>query len=284
MKAIGRSFAAALLLLLGTGVTAAEAAEATPWTGLPETEARLLAASSAVGTDARLTLGIEIRLAEGWKTYWRSPGDAGSPPRLDWGGSRNLASARMLWPAPKRFTAFDIDTFGYGDEVIFPILLTPETPGRALTVKLRVDYQVCKHICIPVTAELALELPAGPARETAHTAAIQRFRQAVPKPGGEGPIAIETVRLTGQPGAQTLEVTARSEAPLAGPDLIVEAPYPFYFDRPEVHLSADRRRAVLRLAVGGGKDAKSLAGTDLTLTLIDATGAGETRVVAGADD
>ena len=93
------------LFLFGPGDNGAGAAEATPWTGMPETQARLIAASSAVGSAPRLTIGFQIRLAQGWKTYWRSPGDAGMPPQLDWSESQNLEDAEILWPAPKRFTS-----------------------------------------------------------------------------------------------------------------------------------------------------------------------------------
>ena len=70
------------------------------------------------------------------------------------------------------------------------------------------------------------------------------------------------------------------EAP--GPDLIVEAPYPFHFGRPKVRLSEDRRQAWLSLSIGGGAPAKSLDGTSLTLTLTDRFDAIESRIVAGA--
>ncbi len=276
----GLGLAALLLTAVATG--AVVAAEATPWTGMPETSARLVAASSAVGQDPRLTIGLEIRLAEGWKTYWRSPGDAGMPPRLDWSDSANLEDAEILWPAPKRFTAFDIDTFGYGGGVVFPVHLTPAVPGRPVAIRLKVDYQVCKNICIPVAAELTLDLPAGPGRETAHAALIGRFERAVPKSSGNGPIAIESAVVVGDPGAQKLQVTARAERPFKAPDLIVEAPYPFHFGRPKVRLSEDRRQAWLSLSIGGGAPAKSLDGTSLTLTLTDRFDAIESRIVAGA--
>ena len=39
-------------------------------------------------------------LAEGWKTYWRMPGDAGVPPLFDWAGSTNVATIKVLYPGP----------------------------------------------------------------------------------------------------------------------------------------------------------------------------------------
>ncbi|HZT50629.1 MAG TPA: protein-disulfide reductase DsbD domain-containing protein, partial [Stellaceae bacterium] len=76
---------------------------ASPWFTTEQGEVRLIAAQGFVGEDAAIELGLEFRLKPHWKIYWRSPGDAGYPPRLDWSGSKNLAAAELAWPAPQRF-------------------------------------------------------------------------------------------------------------------------------------------------------------------------------------
>ena len=71
--------------------------------------------------------GVEITLAEGWKTYWRTPGDAGVPPLFDWTGSTNVAAIKVRYPAPiataqsrlPRPSATRI-------RVIFPVEVTPQ--------------------------------------------------------------------------------------------------------------------------------------------------------------
>ncbi len=64
-----------------------------------------LVAGSAGGADrTSLRAGIELRLATGWKTYWRYPGDSGVPPRFDFSKSTNVKSVTVRWPAPHRFT------------------------------------------------------------------------------------------------------------------------------------------------------------------------------------
>ena len=64
--------------------------------------ARLIAASSPA-KDGTLHAGIEIRLDQGWKTYWRYPGDSGIPPQFDFSASENVKAVTVLWPAPQRF-------------------------------------------------------------------------------------------------------------------------------------------------------------------------------------
>ena len=79
----------ALLLLLCLGAAAARA-EVTATT--PQTEVRLVSAVTAVGDLAQIPLGIQMVLKSGWKTYWRSPGDAGFAPTIDTAGSQNVAA------------------------------------------------------------------------------------------------------------------------------------------------------------------------------------------------
>ena len=83
---------------------------------------------------------------------------------MEWAGSRNVAAAEMSWPAPHRFSVFGLETFGYEDQVVFPIALRPQTPGQPIIVNAQVSYLACSEICIPRNAQLSLELPAGTPR------------------------------------------------------------------------------------------------------------------------
>ena len=67
--------------------------------------------------------GLKINLKPGWKIYWKNPGEAGLPPELDWSDVKNIKKVEFLFPAPKRFNFFGIETFGYENEVIFPIVI-----------------------------------------------------------------------------------------------------------------------------------------------------------------
>src|SRR5262245_23467106 len=110
---------AGALLCLAGGAAAADPA-ASDWFETDQGKVRLIAAETATGTQETLGLGLEFRLAPGWKVYWRAPGDAGLPPEIDWSGSRNLAGTEISWPAPRRFTAFNLETIGYEDAVVLP--------------------------------------------------------------------------------------------------------------------------------------------------------------------
>src|SRR5208282_5554319 len=88
---------------------AAAPALASAWAVTEQSRLRLLSAAAGTGEATELRLGLEFELEPGWKIYWRSPGAAGFPPRLDWAGSQNLAGVAMAWPRPTRFSVLGLD-------------------------------------------------------------------------------------------------------------------------------------------------------------------------------
>ena len=246
-------------------------------------EARLIAAVDAVGAAESVPAGLHIRLPGAWKTYWRSPGDAGYPPRLDLDGSINLAGHDMAWPAPHRFTLFGIDTFGYADEVVFPLTLTPEQPGEAMLMRGTLDLLVCTDVCVPAAFDLSLILPAGPGiadAEAAHL--IDRFADQVPQRDG----SVSGLAIDGLSAADpVLTVTATARDAFEQPDLFVEAGDRWAFARPEITLSDDGRRLTASIAATEQPAADaSLIGETVVVTLVDGrrTVEREAAVVEGA--
>ena len=152
---------ALLAMLSGSGEVRAAAGE---WQKSDFVEARLISAVEGTGQLDAVPLGVEVRLKEKWKTYWRSPGDAGLPPALDWAGSSNLKSASLAFPTPHRFTLFNHQTFGYKDHVVFPVLAGVTEAGRPLDLKAKFDILVCADICVPQTLDLSLAIGAGHAQ------------------------------------------------------------------------------------------------------------------------
>src|SRR5579883_1572070 len=156
---------------------------ASSWFETDQGKVRLIAATTAVGSAETVQLGLEFSLAPGWKVYWRSPGDAGLPPTIDWAGSENLAGAAFAWPAPRRFSAYGLATVGYADAVVLPIAARLATPGQPLHLAAALQYLTCKEICIPYDGKLTLDLPAGPASASPHADLIARYLARVPGDG-----------------------------------------------------------------------------------------------------
>ena len=264
-----RAFAFAAVAAAGLATAAGDAlAAASDWAAEEQVRVRLVSAGQTVAGPEAL-LGLEFDLQPGWKIYWRSPGDAGFPPSIDWTGSQNLASGEIAWPVPHRFSLFGLETFGYGDRVVLPVDAVPADPGQPLFLTASVDYLICEEICIPYQANLSLDLPAGPETRAPEAFFIESFNRQVPGRGAERGLSLESAALTGSLETPVLQVTARSETPFDTPDLLVEGPPGFTFAKPEVALSEDGRLATLSVATSTHLEQTVLEGKQLTLTVTD---------------
>jgi suppressor for copper-sensitivity B len=256
--------AAVLVLGWASGADAA----ATAWVGDGHAAARLITADEAVGSGSTVDAGLEIRLAPGWHAYWRSPGDAGIAPGVDWAGSENLAKAEIAWPAPTRFSQQGFETAVYNHRVVLPIALTLAQPGRPLSLHAQVAYAACAEICVPYSATLDLTLPAGVASPGPEAGLIAAARAQVPAGPGAAGIALRSASVAGRPDA-ALVVALHSEAtPFHAPDLFVEGIADGSPGRPVVEIGEGGRTARFTVPIRGA-DAAAIDGKSLALTLVD---------------
>ena len=190
----------ATLLVAASPATAAD--DASRWDGDARSAVRLIAGSAPAGKTAPLRAGIEIRLKPGWHTYWRYPGDAGVPPRFDFGGSQNVKAVEVLWPAPQRIAEESLVAIGYTGDVTLPLAVLPQNAAKPVVLRLKLDYAVCEKLCVPAEGKSELVLAGGPSsHDTALAAATARVPQKAAL--GQGPtVAIKSVRRedgTGRP-------------------------------------------------------------------------------------
>ncbi|WP_372024745.1 protein-disulfide reductase DsbD family protein [Tistrella mobilis] len=294
----GTAFRLGIMLAFAclTMVVPALAAEAPrgwigPWAEGQRSAVRLVAAPQTPDQAARgeLSLGLDFRMDPGWKLYWRSPGDAGLPPAIDAGASPSIADGQVTgvgiaWPLPERFTAFEtIHTYAYEKRVLLPVTAGLAAAAPAAPLRLRVDYQVCEALCIPVTADLVLDVPAGPADPLDRTAAeaeaaIAAARAAVPAVASDPAAAPFAAVSAGWIAAEgdapaRLVVEAKSDAPF-GPtaDVFIEGPDGFAFLPPEARRLDDGRRIRFVSDVAPPAADARLLGETVRLTLVDGTG------------
>lgn len=266
MAIMFRTFSAAFFLILSVFSAVAQAPSASSGAKGFHSQVRLL--SGGKQGDVWLA-GIEFTLDQGFKTYWRNPGESGLPPRFDWSGSENAASTEIQWPAPKRHEDAAGVAYVYGRKVILPVLVKAENPDKPVKLALTVDYGICKDICIPANAELSLLL----SDPGADRAAIEQAQARVPRPqplAAPGDLALVAVAAKGEADKPTLEVTVRAPAGSA-PSLFAEGPENWY-------LSTSLPDANNRFTVTVEERPKDTGPIHLRLTLVAGDKAVETEV------
>lgn len=238
------------------------AADASAWDAGTHSSVRLIAGTASPGAPA-LRAGVEVKLANGWKTYWRYPGDSGVPPQFDFTRSRNVKLVTVSWPAPHRFSEGGENLIGYKGELILPLRIVPDDPNKPVELELKLDYAICEKLCIPVEAQAALTLAGG---ASARDAALAAAESRVPRPAalGEGSPAIRAIARNGERNV-TVDIAAAADAPL---DLFVEGPTPDWaLPVPEpVPAGNGTRRFVF--ALDGLPPGASADGAELRFTLV----------------
>lgn len=160
-------------------------------------------------------VAFDLQLLDGWKTYWRAPGDAGIPPSFDWAGSRNVKSVKFHWPRPKVFSVGGMQTIGYSHALILPVEVVPIDPSQPVHLKAEVDLGVCSDICVPASFAVAAELPRpGVGDDTIRRALRQR-------PSTPNEAGLVQAHCTITPQADGLRVVAVLDMPSTGGDEVI---------------------------------------------------------------
>src|SRR5262245_50512344 len=144
----------------------------------------LLADTNAIVPGKSFTVGLLLRMAPGWHTYWKFSGDAGLPTELKWNLPPGWKIGEIQWPIPlKTIDPGDIETYGYENEVLLMQEITPASKLDSSSVQLAAEanWLVCEKICIPGSAALRLDLPAASSSQPANADVFARYRRLVPK-------------------------------------------------------------------------------------------------------
>ncbi|SER94027.1 suppressor for copper-sensitivity B [Tranquillimonas rosea] len=214
----------------------------------PAVSAQLITAENGIARESgTISAGLALDLGEGWKTYWRTPGEVGFPPEIDWTGSRNVDEVEFQWPAPERFTAFGIENFGYRDEVIFPLRIALEQPGQSALLSASVTLLACSDVCVPQDFNLSLDLPEGASIDPNSAARIADYASRVPVGAEAGGIRSATAHIDAD--ATALTVTLRRSSPFQTPDVFPELGEGASLGAPDIRLGEDGRLLWARLPI-----------------------------------
>ncbi len=136
-------------------------------------EVELVGDRAAIVPGEAMQLGLRIRHDPQWHTYWRNPGDSGLPTQVALALPEGFEAGAIEWPAPQRLFIPPLANYGYEDEIVLPMPLTvpAHVDGERVRFAGKASWLMCREICIPGEADVALELPV----QRSGTAAKSRF-------------------------------------------------------------------------------------------------------------
>lgn len=170
-------------LFLGS-ILFASWASAQTYQGVELVQASLVPGVTAVAPGHSFTVGLRLKMAPHWHTYWKFSGDSGLPTKIEWELPPGFRAGPIQWPIPKRLTEEgDLVTYAYEDEVVLLVEIRPppELILDEVTINAKVHWLVCEKLCIPGAAELTLTLPVSSDSFTANGSVLDPYSGQLPE-------------------------------------------------------------------------------------------------------
>lgn len=229
----------------------------------PPVQVRLIQTGPYDQTNNYYPALLQVRLADNWKTYWRSPGEGGIAPRLDWQDSDNLAKVNWQWPVPERFSLLGIETQGYKHDVDFPLQITPIMGAEQTVFDAKLTLPSCTTIC--VLTDYHLQLPLDP-NFTFDEQLNHDYQQAigkVPRPAN----VVSPQTLTWDGTNKQLEIVLNNERGWQQPTVYVDELDEAIFSQPT--FAIDDQQLHVRFQVSSWNDELNLDQQPVVITAID---------------
>ena len=231
---------------------------------------RIIAASDDASSD-KVLLAWEADLATGWKTYWRSPGEAGLPVRVRVGEQEQ----EIQYPLPERFELFGLMTYGYKDRIVLPFYVARDELANGL--KIDASFMVCKEICVPF--ESNYELNGELSSLSIHDGRIKSWMERVPSKAQKAGLKIDDVKITGKAGHQRIVVEVEADHDLSKADLLSEGNGVFEFGAPKIKLVGNGTKARFVVPVMTMDKNMDIKGKQVRFTFTDGRGNAIDRII-----
>lgn len=112
-------------------------------------------------------LALTFNNHEGWHTYWKNPGDAGLPIKVQLfvdQGKKEFPLKDLEWPVPKKYReSGDQIGFGYSGTYTFFYEFSKAEIQKLekKSFNLKASWLICKHVCIPGELTIPGEIQNG---------------------------------------------------------------------------------------------------------------------------
>lgn len=192
---------------------------------------------------------LEVRLDDDWKTYWRSPGEGGVAPQLDWSKSANVNAVTWQWPAPKRYPVLGVDTLGYKDHIQFPITISVDDFNKETYFEARLTLASCTTICVLSDYDWMLsfnpsELQADPEIAFSYAQAVSTVPALINEQQvktQQSSATITAIQSYWDKSTQSLQVQINNQFNWSAPDVFVDSLDPafsdIHFSKPQINVS-----------------------------------------------
>jgi thiol:disulfide interchange protein len=213
----GRSFSIAFFAVL-LFLASPHSAFTQTYQGRELVQASLVAEVTAIVPGKPFTVGLLLKVAPNWHTYWKFAGDAGIATEIKWNLPAGWKAGEMQWPIPLKLDEpGDIQIYGYHDEVLLLQEITPSASlaGQSANLSAEANWLVCEKICIPGSAKLQLELPVAPKNAPANEDLFARYRRSLPQAWPEAGVASASWKRSGSEMLLTVESSALANYPSA---------------------------------------------------------------------
>ncbi|MCZ4676023.1 protein-disulfide reductase DsbD family protein [Citrobacter sedlakii] len=260
------AFRQALICLLILWLPVSWAAES-GWLRSPQNDHASVRVRADTTAQGETRLLIDVKLENGWKTYWRSPGEGGIAPSIAW--KENSPAVNWFWPTPARFDVAGITTQGYHQRVTFPLRVQGKAPATLAGV---LTLSTCSNVC------LLTDYPFSVAPSSRDAGFAHDYAQAM----GRIPLAqglTDTLQADARPGE--LIVTAQRSAGWTDPALFLDSVGEVDFGKPHIRVDGDTMRATVPVHDSWGEGAPDLRDQPLTLVLADNEVAQESELTPG---
>ncbi|MGR5370653.1 protein-disulfide reductase DsbD family protein [Photobacterium damselae] len=211
---------------------------------------------------------LEVKLDKDWKTYWRSPGEGGTAPSINWELSSNLNSVDWHWPLPKRYEFLGVETLGYKHDVIFPMTFHLDDMNKPVFLSGKLTMSSCTSICVLTDYELSLDF--NPEKLVPSVDAMVLYNKGnslVPKPS----TAVELTQVSYDEAKKIVSIVATNKAGWTNPDVFVDGQSKpvkqTSFLTPKIDVSGEQ--LIAQVPVSSWFGTPKLVGEPLSLTITD---------------
>lgn len=230
-------------------------------------EASIRLITAGFDSNGKLVSGLQIKFLDKWHAYWKHPGDSGLSITPNFEASENIKSSEMLWPVPNRNLFYDLEGWGYGEEVIMPIISEVEDKTKPAKLFIDVKWAVCEENCIFVDNKLEVDIPINFKNQENYNL-ISEYIKQVPKPiNDKSKVKLESLKISDK----SIVAEFSSQKPFSNQlDLfIIEPSKNFRFPQPGISLSDDGKKLTIQTNYEVQLKDESLVGKELNFTLVN---------------